>query len=67
MMAPRRPRESVECAGDLCEMCGETQGLRDAVFFDYDPVLKAQKRRAVKLCGECASTMDIEPTGGAAE
>lgn len=50
-----------------CEMCGATRGLRDAVFFDYDPVLKAQKRRTVKLCAECASTMDIEPKGGAAE
>ncbi len=50
-----------------CEMCGGTRGLREAVFYHYDPALKAQRRRAVNICAECAATMDIEPTGGAAE
>ncbi|MEM3087442.1 MAG: hypothetical protein QXO51_02420 [Halobacteria archaeon] len=50
-----------------CEMCGAPGPLQDAVFFDHDPVLKAQQRRPVKLCAECASSMEIEPTGGASE
>jgi hypothetical protein len=50
-----------------CEMCGSPGPLRDATFFDHDPVLKAQRRRPVKLCAECASSMEIEPTGGASE
>lgn len=52
---------------DRCEVCGASGDLQDGTFYAHDPVLRAQQKRTVKLCAECAGRMEIDPRGGAPE